>query len=386
MKFLHTGDLHIGKSLNNFSLIKDQEYILQRIVELAKEQKVDGVILAGDLYDRSVPPAEAVSLFSDFVTKLVDENIEIFAISGNHDSPERIGFAGGILQKKGFYIEGQLDSGLVKIEKQDEFGKLNIYMLPFVREAILKEFCKNNYGKEVRGTEDAIKTIIAHANIDTSERNILIAHYFVTSGGAFKTVDGENFEIEEKQLGTLGNVDASVFKDFDYVALGHIHGYIRVGNNKVYYSSSPLKYSFREINEKKGVIIVEFNDKKDEVKTEQIKVLPLHDMRKLTGTLEEIMSPEVQALGDVNDYIVAELTDEGDIYDPMGKLKSIYPNAMHLTYLRDVEASGEDREVEISRSNISPLEAYLDFCKYVGAEAPSEECMQVVNDVIKDME
>ncbi|MBE5970635.1 MAG: exonuclease SbcCD subunit D [Lachnospiraceae bacterium] len=404
MRLLHTGDLHIGKNLSEFSLLEDQRFCLEQIVSAAKEYKVDGVIIAGDLYDRSVPPAEAVSLVDEFVTSLIDSGIAIYCISGNHDSPERIGFANAILEKKGFYIDSQLGQSLKKIEYDDNYGRINIYMLPFLREPLMRDYCKRTFDTEIANYEEGIKCILSHENIDKSERNILITHYFVTDSGKIVDFDGVMQQIEEKDLGGLGNVDASVFKDFDYVALGHIHGFMRIGKQNVYYSGSPVKYSLREYKQEKSFLIVDINEKVADMTTHHLegkvgedinadkkgmtitrfKFKALHDLRRIEGKLEDLISDEVVNAANPNDYIDAVLLDEGDLYDPIGKLRTVYPNVMHISYKRDEKVNSELANLEEGLEEGTPLDVFKSFFKYVTDEDADETYVKIAEEIIDE--
>lgn len=404
MRLLHTGDLHIGKNLSEFSLLEDQRFCLEQIVSAAKEYKVDGVIIAGDLYDRSVPPAEAVSLVDEFVTSLIDSGIAIYCISGNHDSPERIGFANAILEKKGFYIDSQLGQSLKKIEYDDDYGRINIYMLPFLREPLMRDYCKRTFDTEIANYEEGIKCILSHENIDKSERNILITHYFVTDSGKIVDFDGVMQQIEEKDLGGLGNVDASVFKDFDYVALGHIHGFMRIGKQNVYYSGSPVKYSLREYKQEKSFLIVDINEKVADMTTHHLegkvgedisadkkgmtitrfKFKALHDLRRIEGKLEDLISDEVVNAANPNDYIDAVLLDEGDLYDPIGKLRTVYPNVMHISYKRDEKVNSELADLEEGLEEGTPLDVFKSFFKYVTDEDADETYVKIAEEIIDE--
>lgn len=404
MRLIHTGDLHIGKNLSEFSLLEDQRFCLEQIISAAKEYDVDGVIIAGDLYDRSVPPAEAVSLVDEFVTNLIDNDIAIYCISGNHDSPERIGFAGAILEKRGFYIDSQLGQSLKKIEYDDEYGRINIYMLPFLREPLMRDYCKKTFDTDVSDYEEGIKCILSHEKIDKSQRNVLITHYFVTDSGKIVDFDGVMQQIEEKDLGGLGNVDASVFKDFDYVALGHIHGFMRIGKNNVYYSGSPVKYSLREYKQEKSFLIVDINEKTDDMTTHHVegkpgediktdkkgmtitrfRFKPLHDLRRIEGKLEELISEEVVSLSNPEDYIDAILLDEGDLYDPIGKLRTVYPNVMHISYKRDLAERGELTELEESLDKGTPIDVFKSFYSYVTGEEADADSIKIAEEVIDE--
>lgn len=374
MRFAHLGDLHIGKRVNDFLMLNDQEYVLGQVIDIIHDEKVDAVLIAGDVYDKQVPSLEAINLFDDFLTKLSDLNVKVYIISGNHDSAERLSFAGRLIEKSGVYIAPMFDGKVVKHTVSDEYGIINIYMLPFVKPINVKRYYQNqnncnsvgeekanaainneidNKNIESKETEiknietynDALKVVINSIDIDESQRNIIIAHQFVTGAKVC--------ESEELSIGGLENVDASLFDKFDYVALGHIHGPQKVGRDTLRYSGTPLKYSFSEINHKKSVTIVDVKEKNntEEIKKDnedkkesrikesnididikQIELKPLHEMRRLKGTYEEITFKENYINTDTRDYMHIILTDEEDIPDAIGKLRSIYPNIMKLEY------------------------------------------------------
>ena len=257
MKFIHTADLHIGKVVNEFSMLEEQKHVLNQILTIVKEEKADGLILAGDIYDRSVPSAEAVVALDQFLREATKLGIQIFMISGNHDSPERIGFARSILEDKGLHIEGMIRGNMNPVAMEDEYGTLNIYMLPFAKPAIIRHLYQD---ETIVTCEDGVRKIIEESGIDANNRNLLITHHFVTNTGK----PPEQSESESNLLlGGAENVDASVFEAFDYAALGHIHGPQRMGRDTIRYSGSPIKYSFSEVFHKKSVTIVELKDKGD---------------------------------------------------------------------------------------------------------------------------
>ena len=250
MKFIHLSDLHIGKRVNEYSMLEDQEYILNQIIAIIDEQKPDGVIIAGDVYDKSVPSAEAVALFDDFLFELSKRNLYVFVISGNHDSPERIAFGGRLMEASRIYMSPVYDGTVSPVTLEDEYGKINVWMLPFVKPVHIRKF---NEDAEISTYTDAMRIAIGNLNIDSNERNIMITHQFVT--GAERT------ESEEISVGGTDNVDISVFENFDYTALGHIHRPQNCKSEKVRYSGTPLKYSFSESKDNKSVTIVELKEK-----------------------------------------------------------------------------------------------------------------------------
>lgn len=320
MKFLHISDLHIGKKFKEVDFSNDQIHILNEIIKIADEEKPDGILIAGDIYDRSIPPAGAVNIFDDFLTQLEKRKIKIFIVSGNHDSPERLNFCKEILGKNDIYIAGTFNGTLEKIKLEDEYGTLNIYLMPYIRPSFV-----SNYFKEIEITsyESAVKVVFDHTELESMERNILVAHQFVTNGG----IEPEKSESESISIGGIDNIDVSTFATFDYVALGHIHGPQMIGRETVRYCGTPLKYSFSEVNHKKSVTCIEINEK-DNIIISQIPLHPIRDMRIIKDSIENLLHNEKYTGGNCEDYIHAIITDEEDIFDPVGKLRTVYRNIL----------------------------------------------------------
>ena len=322
MKILHTSDLHIGKRVNEFSMIEDQRYILQQMLDIIDEHEPDGIIIAGDIYDKSVPSVEAVRLFDWFLTELHKKSLFIFMVSGNHDSSDRLDFGGRIMEENKIYIAGAYQGELDKVTLEDGEGPLNIYMMPFIRPVIVRP-----YHPEVESYQDALEAVIGAANIDFSQRNILVAHQFIIKGKEMP----EESESEIISIGGLDHIDASVFDGIDYVALGHLHAPQSIGQDTIRYSGSPLKYSFSETKHIKSVTILELG-KKGEVCHYSIPLRPLKDMRQIKGPIDALLDPENYSRENTMDYIHATLTDEDEIYDAIGQLRSIYPNIMSIEF------------------------------------------------------
>lgn len=331
MKLLHTSDLHIGKRVNEFSMLEDQKYILNRILNIAREEQADGIILAGDIYDKPVPPAEAVQVFDRFLTGLADLRLPVFVISGNHDSAERLAFGARLMESRGVHVSCVYDGHPGRITMTDSFGEVDIHLLPFLRPSLVR----HALDLEVTGYPEALKAALEHMEIDESKRNVLVAHQFVT--GASRC------ESEEVSVGGLDNVDASLFDSFDYVALGHIHSPQHVGRDTVRYCGTPLKYSFSEAGQDKSLTVVELLEK-GRVNIRTVPLKPLRDMRKIRGTYMELTALSFYADTNTEDYIHATLTDEEDIVDGMARLRVIYPNLMTLEY--DNRRTREHRQVE----------------------------------------
>lgn len=350
MKFIHLSDLHIGKRVNEYSMLEDQEYILNQIINIIDEQKPDGVIIAGDVYDKSVPSAEAVALFDDFLVKLSKRNLYVFVISGNHDSPERIAFGGRLMEASKIYMSPVYDGGLTPVTLEDDYGKINIWMLPFVKPVHVRKF---NEDAEISSYTDAMHVAVDNLNVDANERNLMITHQFVT--GSDRT------ESEEISVGGTDNVDVSVFDVFDYTALGHIHRPQNCKSEKVRYSGTPLKYSFSESKDKKSITIVELKEKGN-LSVDTIPLKPMRDMVELKGKYDEIMLRDFyKDTSYQEDYVHITLTDEDDIPDAIGKLRTVYHNLMKLDYdnLRTRNMNSIDGTENVEKK--SPYEHFSEF-------------------------
>lgn len=360
MKWIHIGDLHIGKYVHEFSMLEDQKYILNQIIEIAKKEEADGIIIAGDIYDRSIPPAEAVEVLDSFLTCLIEQGIIVCMISGNHDSPERIGFAGQILNKSGLYIANTAKNGIKKICFQDKYGTINVYLLPFARPAVMNYWLQKESEKEANyGT--CIRRLIDNCAIDQNERNILVTHHFVVKGGE-KPICSDSEQLIF--VGGSEQVDGEIFDAFDYVALGHIHRPQKVGRDTMRYCGSPLKYSFSEANYDKSVTVVELKEKENII-IKEVPLKPLHDMRIIKGRLEDLMNEKVIALADCNDYIQAVLTDKEALYEPMDKLRSVYPNIMQMVKENNIRRENEIEYVSVSTKRKTSFELYKEFYRKV---------------------
>ena len=322
MKLLHLADLHLGKRVHEFSMLEDQRYILKQILEIMETEQADGVLVAGDIYDKTVPPAEAVQLLDDFLTNIAGRKIPVFLISGNHDSAERISFGAKLFAKSGVHFASGYQGKTEVVTLEDDYGKVNIYLLPFVRPVYVRQAFPE-LAERIVSYQDAMQTVIGHIDLNRECRNVLVAHQFVTGA--------ERCESEEIHVGGLDNVEASLFADFDYVALGHIHGPQWILRETIRYAGTPLKYSFSEVCHQKAVTVIELRAKGD-VGIRKIPLRPLHDMRKLRGSYEELTKRSVYENTSVEDYVQITLTDEEDIFDAVGKLRVIYPNLMKIEY------------------------------------------------------
>ena len=320
MKLMHLSDLHLGKRVYEFSMYEDQKYILSQILDIADKEQVQAVMICGDIYDKQIPPAESVQLFDDFLTKLSVRKLPVFIISGNHDSAERLSFGARLMEQSGVCFSETFSGKIQTYQLQDENGSLNLYLLPFLKPTIVRQAFPE---AEIGSYQDAVAYALQQVKPDESQRNILMAHQFVT--GAHRS------ESEEILVGGLDNIDASVFAAYDYVALGHIHTPQKVGRETIRYCGTPIKYSFSEAAKDKSVTIVELAEK-GKVQIQEHILKPLHDLREIRGTYEELTARKNYADTDVEDYLHITLTDEEDIMDVMDKLHTIYPNIMKLDY------------------------------------------------------
>lgn len=373
MKFAHIADLHIGKRVHDFSMLEDQKYIFEQMLKLFREQQVDGVLIAGDVYDKSVPSAEAVQLFDSFLTNLAKEKIPVYMISGNHDSAERLSFGAKLFADSQIYISEVYDGTLRKISVQDEYGLVHIYLLPFLKPALVR----HALGREDIVTyQDGVSAALAECEIDTAQRNILVAHQFVTGAG--------RSDSEEVSVGGIDNVDKEVFEKFDYVALGHIHRPQKVGRETLRYSGTPLKYSFSEVDHQKSVTIVELLDK-GEIKICEAVLAPKREMRKIKGTYLEVTAKDAYTSEDQRDYLQVTLTDESDIPGAMEKLRTVYPNLMRLEY--DNRRTRENREIEAAKEQEkrSELELFEGFYELLNNEPMKEEQKSFVERLIQEL-
>lgn len=380
MKILHLADLHLGKILQEQSLIEDQEYILKEIINIIKEKEIKALLISGDIYDRSVPPTEAVNLLDNFLKILIkDLKIKVFIISGNHDSKDRLGFGNKIFEDEGLYIESKYNGRLKKVRLEDEYGPLNIYMLPFIKPVEVKKFfeddLENNY-------DLAINKIIEKEEIDKSERNIIMVHQFVTAGN----VKPERTESEVLSLGGIENVDVSNFKSFDYVAIGHVHRPQKIGRDTARYAGTILKYSFSEINHNKSIPIIDIKEKGN-ITINLLPLKPLRDMREIKGPIEELIKEENYKEGNLEDYIKAIITNEEPVYDAIGKIKKIYPNTLKLE-IQNSKTINKNEEQNINLEELkkkSELELFSDFYKLQNNLDLNEKQKEIVKNIISEV-
>lgn len=379
MKIMHLADLHLGKVILEQSMIEDQRYILDQIIRIVKEKKIDVVLIAGDVYDKGIPNVEAVRLFSNFLARLYEGRIKVFVISGNHDSKDRLIFGNELFIDNGVYIEGIYSGSLKKIELKDEFGSLSIYMLPFIKPADVRGFYPD---EEINSYQEAVKCILNNTDINDSQRNIIMIHQFVTATG----IEIERSDSESLSLGGIDNIDVSLFDKFDYVAMGHVHGAQKLIRDTVRYAGSPLKYSFSEIHQRKSVPVIEFKEK-DNINIELVDFVPIRDMRVIKGKLEQLLDKDVIALGNKNDYISAIITDDDYIMDAIGKLRRVYKNILRLEYQNKRTLNFED-DSRLFSDNVdkkSELELFAEFYQKQNGIELDRKRSSIIKEFIKDI-
>ena len=370
MKFVHLSDLHLGKRVNEYSMLEDQEYILTKIINIIDDEKPAGVIIAGDVYDKSIPSAEAVQMFDDFLTRLAKRNLQVFVISGNHDSPERMSFGSRLMDQSGIHISPVYSGKIEPFAMKDEHGIINVYMLPFVKPAHVKRFSDES----IESYTDAIRVAIAEMKVDQSARNLLITHQFVT--GATRS------ESEDISVGGSDNVDVSVFDGFDYVALGHIHSPQNCTSERVRYCGTPLKYSFSEAKDNKSITVVELEEKGN-VSVKTVSLVPMRDMVEIKGKYNEIMLKSFyENTSYQEDYIHITLTDEEDIVDAIGKLRTVYHNLMKLDYDNKRTRSVAQIDGAVDAEAKTPIELFSDFYELQNNQPMSNEQKAFVEDLI----
>lgn len=378
MKFLHLSDLHFGKSVNGFSMLEDQRYIIQQIYDLVEKEHIDAVLMAGDIYDRSIPGGDAVTLFDDFLTRLKCLKTSVFIISGNHDSPERLQFAGRLLEDEGIYVCCQVDKHIKKVTLSDRYGPVNIYMLPFAKPMAVRLLYDD---ESIRTFDDAVRACINHTPVNTNERNIIMAHHFVISGGERPEVSDSEVTLS---VGGIEEVSADCFDAFDYTALGHIHRPQKIGRETVRYGGSPLKYSFSEANTDKVLTVAELKDK-GEVSVRLFPLKPLRDMRKIKGSLKALTREDILTLENREDYVHVTLTDKAALIDPMNAVRSVYPNVMQLAFERK-EMPGQEGSIRAAVQKKDKLELFDDFFELVTGEKMSEAQRPVMEEIIDEAE
>lgn len=370
MRFLHLADLHIGKRFNDVSLIEDQQYILTQITEIVRQQRVDAVLIAGDIYQKSAPSGEAMALFDEFLAELAEAGIHVYIISGNHDSDQRISYFSALVKEAGIYVSRTFDGTLQQYTVCDEYGELCISLLPFLKPVQVRKL----YPEEsIETYEDAVKVVLAHSRIDPSCRNILLAHQFITGAA---TSDSE-----ELAIGGLDQISAAVFDNFDYVALGHLHGPQRISRETLRYAGSPLKYSFSEARHHKSVTLVEMGEK-GRIEIQLLPLTPLREVREMKGELAEILAMEPS-----DDYVHVTVTDELVPPDALRDVQLTFPNLLKFS----ISNSRTQAEQQVSPEEIlqqqSMEELFEDFYRYMNADVPpTEEHEKIFRQILTELE
>ena len=372
MKLIHLSDIHLGKRVNEFSMLEDQAHILKKILAVVDEEKPNGVLIAGDVYDKSVPSTEAVQLFDDFLVRLAERKLPVFIISGNHDSPERLSFANRLIDAVGIHLAPVYNGVVEPITLSDEYGPMNVYMLPFIKPAHVRGFFPDT---EITGYSDAVAAAIGRMNIDKTQRNVLITHQFVTGA--------QRSDSEELSVGGTDNIGAEVFCDFDYVALGHIHGPQNMDSGRIRYCGSPLKYSFSEAAQQKSVTVAELKEK-GTLEIHTVPLIPRRDMVELKGSYQQLTLREFyENTTYQEDYTHITLTDEEDIPDAVAKLRAVYHNLMKLDYdntrTRHSAAISGAENVETR----SPIALFAEFYELQNGLPMSTEQTELVASLIE---
>lgn len=381
MRFVHLSDLHLGKIVHEFSMLEDQAYILERVADFVEHEgnpKVDAVLISGDIYDRSIAPTEALTLFEHFLRRLVSTGTKVFMISGNHDSPERLAYCSSLMAHSGIYVSRTMGERLgeekFSIERHiltDEHGEVALYLLPYVSKKMVRAYFPDS---DIHTWTDAIETLIRESDIDHTGRTVILAHQYIANA--------QISDSEEHSVGGLDAVDPRVFEGFDYVALGHLHRPQAIpGHPHIRYSGSPLKYSFSESSHQKSVTVVDLSGRKGEVKISTVPLVPMRDMRVVRGYLDEIVKDEGLKRDDYYRIILEDM--QGQAF-PFRRLREVYPNMMVLEY-----AGGMSRETEVFESNTraktSPYELFEDFFQMQAGKEMSEEQRKYLQDLMEEV-
>lgn len=374
MRFLHTSDLHLGRMLHNYSLLEDQRYILNRILALAKEKQVDALVVAGDLYDKSQPSAEAVALLDEFLTEAAKQAIPCLLTAGNHDSPQRVAYGGTLMEDREIYLSPVLSGPVSPVTLQDAYGPVDFYLLPFLKPAHVRAIWPE---AEINSYTDAVAQVLRTSEIDHSRRTVLVAHQFVTWGEEEPEKGGS----ETATVGTLDNVDAGAFQGFDYVALGHIHGPQSVGAPHIRYSGSPLKYAVSEWRQEKCTLLVEL-DGNGFVSATPLPLAPLHNLREVKGSLEELLNPAAYMGTDVEDYLHVVLTDKSPV-DAMNRLQAVYPRVLDIKPPEDRE--GAEAIPGTANPERDPLTLFQEFFLSQNGDPLDGESLELVSQLLREV-
>ncbi len=383
MKIIHTGDWHIGKQVNGFHMTEDQAFVMQQVFEIIEEEKPEAFIIAGDLYDRAVPPIEAVELLNGTLNKIVrDLGTPVIALAGNHDGNERLEFASELLTDSGLHIGGLIKKRCKKVVLKDEHGPVNFYLIPYAPPAVVRELLEDS---AIKTHDDAMRAITAtiHEEMNEEERNVAVAHGYITYRSD-KPKEECGLDFSESEIGGIDLINAAYFDRFNYTALGHLHGPQKVGSDKIRYSGSLLKYSFSEINQKKGLTIVEIADD-GSVKVRLKEFKPKRDFRVVKGNLEDLLKEEVYTCGNREDYIKVILTDEGELIDPVAKIKGTYPYFMELQRENKI-AREKANNIAVNFRDKTRLELFDDFYKDMKGRECAIEARMLMDAIIQEVE
>lgn len=370
MKFLHLADLHLGKRLNDFSFLEDQVRLLCQVEEIARSERADAVLIAGDVYQKASPQSEAMAAFDQFITRLKEMGLAVFVISGNHDSAQRISYFSSLLKNSGVYVSEVFDGHLQQVTLQDEHGELVVSLLPFLKPIQLRRFYPD---EKIETYQDAVQAVLRHSPVDTSKRNVLVCHQFITGA--------EISDSEEKTVGGLDNIDAAVFSDFDYVALGHIHKPQQCARETLRYAGSLMKYSFSEVNQKKSVTVVEMGEKGET----QVHIVPLnapHDMRLVEGLMDDVLTMPYS-----EDYVWVTLRDELPPPDARVTVSTVFPNMMKFSVVNSKTKTDIDVLAREAMENKSPEELFSDFYRLQNNDCPpGPRHMEILRSLRKELE
>lgn len=374
MKFFHLADLHIGKKVHGASMLEDQKVILDEICEMAEKEKPDAILICGDVYDKPVPPTGAVNLFDSFLNRITDMDISVMIISGNHDSGDRLAFGSSLLEKSGVHIAGTYDGFPEQVVLSDEYGKVTFTLLPFIKPSTVRAFYPDS---DISDYNAALETAVSHIPINVDERNVILAHQFVT--GSITS------DSEEHSVGGLDNVDAFIFDSFDYVALGHIHRPQKLLRETLRYSGSPLKYSFSESPYDKSVPVISMYEK-GRIDIDKKPLHPVHDMKVIKGEYTSLMNVDFRNSINNEDYIKVILTDEDEIPGAVGRLRTAYPNILSLQYENSRTAAAgvsiTDAEKHIE---LLPIELFSKLFYEQNGRKPEAEQTEYVEKLIEEI-
>ena len=371
MILAHISDLHLGKTLHNFSLIEDQDYILEQIAGILVEKKVDVLIIAGDIYDKNVAPEAGIRVLRKFLGRLVEARIKVLIISGNHDSAERLTFGGEFMTDKGIYFSKIYDGKIEPITFEDDFGPVNFYLLPFIKPSTVQHYFED---ENIDSWDAAVRCAVKGLKINSSERNVIVAHQNIMSA--------ERCESEETYIGGQDAVSDEIFKDFDYTALGHIHRQQKIGKYNVMFSGTPLKYSTSEFDHKKVMPLISLGEK-GKVDIELLDLLPKRDLRKISGTLDEIMTMAAKDPNNHEDFIDITLTDENEVMDAISTLRSVYPNVLKISYENMATRAADEIEKLGKLDKGNPGEIFEAFFNSRRGREMTEEEKEYINSLIE---